>query len=89
MIVSSGEVDGICPKLFTTWTGVVDLDILCASVGPSEIDELNECLNSPCHENATCTGNEVRAIFPEPRSANSLIGPPLSADQKNLGPKFE
>ena len=59
MIVSSLQSTGLCPSLYQTWTGKENLDALCASLGPTLIDDINECLRQPCHVNATCTGNEV------------------------------
>ena len=59
MIVSSLESTGLCPTLYQSWTGKESLDALCASFGPTLIDDVNECLKQPCHVNATCTGNEV------------------------------
>ena len=43
-------------KSYHVSTGNDNYDVLCATLGSQEIDPVNECLSSPCHANATCTG---------------------------------
>ena len=49
-------------KSYHVSTGNDNYDVLCATLGSQEIDPVNECLTSPCHANATCTGNIICSL---------------------------